>query len=317
MAVPVIIMKEHGLNIEKLSHNRVTWVNIEKPTERETEYLAKNYPFHALDLDDCLSRTQRPKIDKYDDYLFIVLHFPVYDKQSRVTTASQVSVFLGEDYLITLHSGELKPLAELYKECQTSERSRTEFMGRSPSYLLYFIIDRLIDYCFPVLFRIVNRIEKVEDDIFSKKARSSVQEISELRRDVISYRRIMKPQNEVIEQLEREELPVLKEDPDVYFGDIADHSRKILDTLDDYREIVTGLNDTNNTLFIFRTNQIMKILTVISIITLPLVVIPGVLGMNIWPMVSFGGPLGFTIVMGIVFLITFMMLIMFRMIRWL
>lgn len=316
MAVPLIIMKEHGLNIEKISHNRVTWVNIEKPTELETEYLAKNYPFHTLDLDDCLSKTQRPKIDKYDDYLFIVLHFPVYDKQVRVTTASQVSVFLGEDYIVTLHSGDLKPLTELYKECQVSERSRTEFMGRSPSYLLYFIIDRLIDYCFPILYRIVNKIEKVEDDIFSTKSNNTVQEISELRRDVISYRRIMKPQNEVIEQLEREELPILKEDPDVYFGDIADHSRKILDTLDDYREIVTGLNDTNNTLFIYKTNQIIKIITVISIVIMPLLVIPGLVGMNIWPMVSFGGPLGFSIVMGSTFLFIILMYFIFRKLRW-
>ncbi|MCK5434284.1 MAG: magnesium transporter, partial [Dehalococcoidales bacterium] len=145
------IKKEKELNIRTITHGKLKWLNIEKPTARETEYLAQNYPFHPLDLDDCLSRIQRPKIDEYKDYLFLVLHFPVFNKEARVTTRSQVSVFIGENYLITVHKGELKPLVKLFRECQIDEESRQENFSQGSGYLLYRIVDRLVDYCLPIL----------------------------------------------------------------------------------------------------------------------------------------------------------------------
>jgi magnesium transporter len=309
--------KEKELNIETITHGKLTWINIESPTARETEYLSKNYPFHPLDLDDCISKIQRPKIDKYESYLFMVLHFPVYNKEARVTTASQVSIFIGEDYLITLHTGALKPLAKLFVDCQANEKARNEYMGRSSSLLLYLILDRLINYCFPILYKIVDNIENVEDDIFAEGKRETVKELSILRRDVIAFRRIIKPQTEVFELLESEDWSVIKVDPEVYFGDIADHSRKIQDTLDDYKDVVEGLNDTNNTLYSFRTNQVIRVLTIISTIMLPLALIAGIAGMNIWPFTSDGPDwptfVGVVVVMAV---IIGGMLVLFRRKRW-
>ena len=310
------LTEEKKLNIEQIKHGKVTWLDIVQPTARETEYLSAHYPFHPLDLDDCISRIQRPKIDKYETYLFMVLHFPVYNKEARVTTASQVSIFIGEDYLITLHTGALKPLAKLFVDCQANEKARQEYMGRSPSYLLYCILDRLINYCFPILYKIVDNIENVEDDIFAEGKRQTVKELSILRRDVIAFRRIIKPQTEVFELLENEDWPVIKVDPEVYFGDIADHARKIQDTLDDYKDVVEGLNDTNNTLYSFRTNQVIRVLTIISTIMLPLSVIAGFLGMNIWPFTD--GPSWPTLVaiVLVMLVITGGMLWVFRHKRW-
>ncbi|TET88210.1 MAG: magnesium transporter, partial [Dehalococcoidia bacterium] len=145
------VKKKEGLNLESITYGDLTWVNIEHPTEKETEYLAQNYSFHPLDLDDCLSRIQRPKIDEYKDYLFLVFHFPVFYKETRVTASSQLSVFIGQGYLITLHKGELKPLVKLFKECQIDEEARQEHFGQGSSYLLYRIIDRLVAYCLPIL----------------------------------------------------------------------------------------------------------------------------------------------------------------------
>jgi Mg2+ and Co2+ transporter CorA len=142
---------DKGPSIGTLTHDKLTWVNIERPTREETQYLADRYPFHPLDLDDCLSKTQTPKIDKYEEYLFMVFHFPVFNPQARVTTASQVSIFVGEDYLITLHQGDLKPLVTLFRSCQTNEKVLQENMGHSAGYLLYRVLDRLVDYCFPIL----------------------------------------------------------------------------------------------------------------------------------------------------------------------
>jgi len=273
--------KEQSLNLESVTWGDLTWVNIEQPTERETEHLAKNYPFHPLDLDDCLSRIQRPKIDEYEDYLFLVLHFPIFNVEARVTTPSQVSVFIGEKYLITLHNGKLKPLVKLFRECQIDEESRREHFSQGSAYLLYRVIDRLVDYCLPILSKIGDNIEKVEEDIFSEEMPKAIREISVLRRDVISFRRIIWPMRAVIASLEPRIRRYTKMDLEVYFGDMVDHVDKIWDGLDEYKEIIEGLNDTHDSLATNRTNEVVRMLTVIATILLPITVVASIFGMNI------------------------------------
>ena len=282
MTTPQVRKQEEELNVESLSWGDLTWINIEGPTERETEYLAQNYPFHPLDLDDCLSRIQRPKIDEYKEYLFLVLHFPVFNKQTRATTSSQVSVFIGEKYLITLHKGELKPLVKLFRECELEEEARQENFSQGPGYLLYRIIDRLVDYCLPILNRISANIEETEDNIFaSKRIPRAIEAISTLRRDVIAFRRIIWPMRAVIGSLEPKIRRFTKMDLAVYFGDTIDHVDKIWDALDEYKEIIVGLNDTHDSLATNRTNEVMRMLTVIAVILLPITVIASIWGMNI------------------------------------
>ncbi len=272
---------DEKLNIETIKWGKITWINIEKPTGSDMEYLAKNYLFNLFDLEDCLSRIERPKIDEYENYLFLVLHFPVFKMEARVTTSSQVSIFIGADFLVTVHTGDLKPLAKLFNDCQQNERAREEHMTRSSGYLLYRILDRLVDYCFPILNRVIANIEAAEDRLFSEPARDTVQEISVLRRDVMSYRRIIRHQPAILKSLEVREYPFLREDLDVYFGDIGDHIGTISETLEEYKEIVEGLNATSDSLFSHRTNEVMKMLTILGTILLPLLVISGIYGMNV------------------------------------
>jgi len=273
--------KERRLNVESVTWSDLTWVDIERPTERETEYLAQNYPFHPLDLDDCLSRIQRPKIDEYKDYLFLVFHFPVFKKEARVTNPSQLSVFIGPTYLITLHKGELKPLVKLFRECQIEEEARQENFSQGSGYLLYRIIDRLVDYCLPILNKLIDNTEKVEDNIFSEKVRGAIKELSLLRRDIISFRRIIWPMRAVIGSMEPKIRRFAKMDLAVYFGDMVDHVDKIWDALDEYKEIIEGLNDTYDSLASNRTNEVMRTLTIIATILLPITVVASLWGMNI------------------------------------
>src|SRR4030042_218368 len=129
---------EKGVNINSISYGKLTWVYIEKPTNREVEYLAKEFNFHPLNLDDILSRVQRPKIDKYEDHLFIVLHFPVFQKDIKVTKPGEVNIFISEKYIITIHcAGDLKPLAKFFSECLLDETTRKNYMSRSSGLLLY------------------------------------------------------------------------------------------------------------------------------------------------------------------------------------
>ena len=273
--------KKIQLNIESVAWGDLTWINILNPTERETEYLAKHYPFHPLDLDDCLSRIQRPKIDEYKEYLFLVFHFPVFDKDARVTSTSQLSVFIGEAYLITLHKGELKPLVKLFKECQIEEESLEKYLGQGTGFLLYRIIDRLVDYCLPILSKILDNIETAEDNIFSERKRDTVKEISLLRRDIISFRRIIWPMRAVIGSLEPKLRRFVNQDMQVYFGDVVDHVDKIWDALDECKEIIEGLSDTHDSLATHRTNEVMRMVTIIATILLPITVVASIYGMNI------------------------------------
>ncbi len=282
MTVPQVKKEEEQVKLESVTWGDLTWIDIEGPTERDTAYLAQNYPFHPLDLDDCLSRIQRPKVDEYKDYLFLVFHFPVFNKEARVTTRSQVSVFIGEKYLITLHKGELKPLVKFFRECQIDEESREENLNLGSGYLLYRIIDRLVDYCLPILNKIGDNIERIDDDIFrSKGVPRAIEDLSSLRRDVISFRRIIWPMRAVIGSLEPRIRRFSKTDLAVYFGDTVDHVDKIWDALDEHKEIIEGLHSTHDSLISYRVNDILRVLTVLATIGTVLTVVASFYGMNV------------------------------------
>jgi magnesium transporter len=269
--------------VQSISEGKLTWIYIEKPTEAEGQYLEERFGFHPLEIDDVLSRAQRPKIDEDDDHLFIVMQFPVFDKENRITRPSEVDVFIGEDYVVTVHcSGDLKPLSRFFRECRIRDESRAAYLGRSSGYLLYHIIDRLVNYCFPILNRITENIDDIEDVIFAEAVPETVRNISLLRRDLISFRRVVRPQIAVLETLEQEDYPFFKEEQEIYFGDIADHVRKIWDGLEDCKEVVDGLAETSNWLTSHRIQEIMRVLTIITVVLAPLTLLSGIFGMNVY-----------------------------------
>jgi magnesium transporter len=295
------ITEVQGLRVQSISEGKLTWIYIEKPTEAEGQYLEDKFGFHPLEIDDVLSRAQRPKIDEDDDHLFIVMQFPVFDKENRITRPSEVDVFIGEDYVVTVHcSGDLKPLSKFFQECRIRDESRAAYLGRSSGYLLYHIIDRLVNYCFPILNRITDNIDDIEDVIFTEAVPATVRSISLLRRDLISFRRVVRPQIAVLETLEQEDYPFFKEEQEIYFGDIADHVRKIWDGLEDCKEVVDGLAETSNWLTSHRIQEIMRVLTIITVVLAPLTLLTGIFGMNVFLPggIERGGLLSFGLVLG-------------------
>jgi magnesium transporter len=276
------LIEQRELNISSISEGKLSWIYIEKPSPNEVEFLAQHFNFHPLNLDDVLSRIQRPKIDEYEDHLFIVLHFPVFDKENRITRPSEVDIFIGENYIVTIHcDANLKPLAKFFRECQIDEASRKTYLGRSSGFLFYHILDRLVSYCFPILGKITGNIDDMEDVIFTKAIPETVHRISLIRRDLISFRRVIRPQITVIETLEKEEYPFFKEEQEIYFGDIADHIRKIWDGLEDCKEVVDGLAETSNWLTSNRIQEIMRVLTIVMAILAPATLVTSFMGMNI------------------------------------
>jgi len=274
--------KQEEHNVHSISEGKLSWIYIEKPSSNEVKFLDQHFNFHPLNLDDVLSRAQRPKIDEYKDHLFIILHFPVFDRENSITRSSEVDIFIGENYVVTVHcSANLKPLSKFFHECQTLEKSRQTYLGKSSSFLLYHILDRLVNYCFPILGKITESVDDIEEVIFTKAVPETVRQISLIRRDLISFRRVIRPQIPVLEILEKEEYPFFKEEQEIYFGDIADHIRKIWDELEDCKEVVDGLAETSNWLTSHRIQEIMRVLTIVMAILAPPTLLSGIFGMNV------------------------------------
>ncbi|MGH9176063.1 MAG: magnesium transporter CorA family protein, partial [Vicinamibacterales bacterium] len=291
------------------------WYDIRRPTSADLSFLGDEFAPHPLLLDDIISRTQRPKLDIYEGYLFIVMHFPVHIKRSRTTISAEVDLIVGPDYVVTTHDGNLKPLVLIYDSAIESEETRQALMSQTTAHLLYYIIDRLVDYCFPIVDRVTDRIEEIEDAIFSRSDLGLVQEISVVRRDLIAMRRIVKPQLAVISQLEHRDIPLVQSDIDVYFGDIADHLAKLWDSLEDLKEVLEGLSDTFNSLATHRLNTVIKTLTVISVLILPMTLITGIFGMNV-PIPYETSSFALLVISAILLAIMLMMLAAFRRRGW-
>src|SRR3990170_6358621 len=306
-----------SLGVESFTWGGLTWLNIERPTQKEMDYLAQHYPFNTYDLEDCLSKRQQSKLDVYQDYLFYIFQFSVWDKATKISKSDKVSVFVGKDYLITLHDGQLKPLVNLFRDCQANEETRQESLKNGSGHLLYNILDRVIDYYFPILNSILAWVDELEDAVFDENIDTG-QEVAALRRDIITQRRILHSVRTASIDLEKQIGRFSKVDLSVQFGDFMDHVHKACDTLDEYHEIVEVFKDTDFVLSTDRLNRIMRILTIIATVTLPFVVVSSLYGMNVHMpgSIESGSWVPFIIIMVFISLITGGMLYFFRHKHW-
>ncbi len=269
-------------DVQRLEAHGLTWLNIEEPTEAETAWLAEHFEFHALDYEDVLSRRrQRAKIDEYDDYVFLVLHFPRFDKATGRLQATEVNVFIGPGFIITIPKEPLKPIRAIWSRCETREDARLEFMSKGPGFLLYELVDQMFDYCFPILDKIGFKLDTLEDLIFEGDTDTLVRDISNVKQEIINYRKVIKPQRPTLRMLERAVQRYAPEDLEIYFDDIVDKNERIWDSLENYKEVSEALEATNENLITHRLNDMLALLTVLSAVLLPLALIVGFYGMNI------------------------------------
>jgi magnesium transporter len=269
--------------IAEQSAHGLTWIHLDAPTSEEATELADRFGWHPLDIEDVLSKRQRPKIDEYaeEGYLFAVLHFPVYDKAVQRLNAAELDFFIGQDYLVTFPTVELLPVTRLFRRCEEDDELRDQHFSKGSGYLLYHVLDDLFDYCFPILDKIGHKLDSLEDALFEERAEDVVRDISNVKQEIISYRKIIKPERSTLRLLERQVERFLPEELDLYFDDIVDASERIWDLLDNYKEVVEALEDTNESVISHRQNRILLILTVVSVILLPLTLITGLFGMNV------------------------------------
>ncbi len=307
--------QQPDLNIRILEGGGITWVNIENPSEAELEWLENRYGFHPMALEESPSHGEMSTIDDFDTYLAITMFFPVFEGEARITLASEVDIFVGSDYLVLMHSGNLTPLVGLFQECESDSQKLADAALGSPGYLLYSLLEALSDYCSATVGRIARNVDNIEFRVFDERAADLVKEISVVRRDIISDLRIMRHQVGVLDTLEQIERSFLKINSEVYFGQIADNMRGMQAELEELKEVVEGIGDAHNTLITHQTNRIIRILTIMSAILLPMSVITSLYGMNVSLPMS-DTPYAFGVVLGIMGGIAGTMLIFFRLRHW-
>lgn len=269
-----------------ITNDGLVWIHVDQPTRMKLDLISKNFPLHELNIEDCLSKNQLPKIDRYDDHVFIILQFPTTQKEKTSPQFSQLSFFIGKDFLISIHQGDLKPLTELYQSCRSNgEQIKKNIMGKSPGYLLHTILDTLVDDLLHILMKVIGNLDDIEDAVFDNKV-SNAKEISILRREITTLRRIVLPLKRIILEITSRDVKrfsnnLEEEDLISYFNDINDHISKVLEALDESKETIEIYKDTDNMLSSEKTNKILSFLTILFTLSIPITVVGTFYGMNI------------------------------------
>jgi magnesium transporter len=290
----------------------VRWLHLERPREADRDWLEAEFGFHPLAIEDVASRNQRPKLAAYDDYLFNVLHFPVFDKASGRLLPAELDLFVGPDFLITLPDQNLPPLAAMFERYRERDQVREEIFSKGTGYLLYKIVDTCVDASFPMLRKMGAKLDTLEDDIFEGRSAKIVQDISNAKQEIINFRRVVRPMRAVLRDLERTKQRYIAEDLDIYFDDITDAAERIWDVLENYKEVAEALEDSNESVLSHRLNESLRVLTAFSVAMLPLTLLASGFGMNVPLPGQQGSPTEFWVIVALMAATLLGVLLFFR-----
>ncbi len=265
---------------EVIKIGRLRWLHINEPNEDDFKEFENKYHFHQLDIEDCRQTNQRPKIDIYDDYFFLILHFPVFDRQDLFVKPRELKVFWGEDFLITVGKTHWV-IDKMFKEAKKQEGVGIDFEIGTSDALLYAILEKLMTESVFVLRKIGLELELLNRELFSRKARKTIERLSVTRKNIIIINTMFKPQLRVFNKFESGKVEGFADNMEDYWGNILDYYNKMWDMTEDYGELIEGLSTTFDSMQTNNTNEIMKILTLISSIILPLTFLTGLYGMNV------------------------------------
>jgi magnesium transporter len=301
--------------VDTVKIGTLRWHHIVSPSEEDLQYLKDNFHFHPLDIEDCRSTNQRPKIDIYDDYYFIILHFPSFDLQNRFLTIKEVKFFWGDDYVISIDQTNWV-VSEMFADARKRIANKEEIEIGTSDAMLYRILEKLMNASLNLMRRLGLELDRINEDLFSIRAQKTIMQISITRKNIILVNTIFKPQLPLFHKFESGQIAGYAENMEEYWGNILDYNQKMWDMAEDYQELIEGLSKTFDSLQTNRINDIMKTLTFFSAIMLPLTVITGFYGMNIGlPFQS--DPRSFLIIIGIMGLVAVGMLFYFRRRKWL
>lgn len=293
---------------------KLTWIDFAEPSADEILFL-KKLKIHPLALEEFSTPSARPKASLYGNCLYLTLHIPLFDKLNRRTFPSELDIVMTKDHLITGHDQDIYQLREFFSKLKRNRKFQEKYMSQSPGYLLYYIIELLLESCFPKIDHINKNLDEIEDGIFKGNEKEMLHEISYVKRDILNFRRTLKPQKSVLESLARDGYPMVEADLRSYYQDLVGTNIRVWSALENAKEVVESLEETNDALLSDKLNHTMKVLTIFNAIMLPMTVISNILAMS--APIPFGhNPAGFWIWIGIMLFVSAITIGFFKWKRW-
>jgi len=301
----------------KIKNKNITWINIVNPNEKDVEFLKNDFSICSSVLKEYRPRIKRPKVEDFKNYLFAVIHFPVFNDKTRKTMSVELDIILFEDILITSYTGSFPELKRVFNKCSNDKLVKNYYLEENAICLIYKILDKLIDTRMPMLDHIDDRIEDIEEEIFNGNERKMVSEIAVVKHDVIGFRKIVKPQRMVLESLIRIATKITNKNLTRVSAEVIGSNIKVWHTLENHKETIEALEHTNESLLSYKLSDTMKILTAFSVLVLPMSLIANAFGMNLASGMPFTeSPFGFWIVVVIMFIIMTLSFIFFKFKKW-
>lgn len=269
--------------IKKVKISNLDWIYINPISKDDIGYLEHNYHFHPLDLKDCLEGVQRPKMDVYKRYVFLIFHFPYYNDESKRVETKPLNIFIGKNFIVTLSKEIDTPLFEYFSRVRKSQskHSHTDSFWNTSGYKLYKTMDIEYRNSLNVINVVGDFLEDVEDEVYSNKNKEATMNLAVIRRNILSIRRILEPQLKMVDRLVHMRTPFFTEKLSVYLDDVHDYMENMWSALENHKDSIDGLYNTNESFINQRTNEVIKMLTVISVALLPLTLIASIYGMNV------------------------------------
>jgi len=288
------------------------WVDLETPTEEETQILSSIFNFHPLAIEDCIAESHLPKLDDFDDYLFLVLHGARRGDAPGTFKTVELNFFLGKRYLVTYHQQLSRSINRTKERCLKNSLA----ISRGMDFLLYEILDSAVDNYFPILDDFDEVLDELEREVTASPSKETLDRIFSLKRDGMSLRRVTSPQREILNRLSRDPFAVVNKRTAIYFRDVYDHLVRINDLAESYKDLTTGLLEAYISMVSNRLNEIVKVLTALTVVFMPLTVITGIYGMNFKNMPELEWRYGYPATIGAMVTIAVMMLWFFRRKKW-
>lgn len=267
--------------IESLTFNGMTWYHSESVEENDLRHIQERHHFHSLDIEDCLSENERPKIEEYPDYLFMIVHLPV--RVAGRIMKEEVNVFLGKDYVVTLAEAKSDAIDNLWKLLKHSDKKREEYMGQGTGFFLYKVFDMLFDKGFPMIDGLMKELRRIEVKLFESEdgQMGVLRDILTLKRNIITMRSILFPQRAVVAVLPHKNKDFIPADLNIYFDDVSDAIERQWTLLDTAKEMSDALQETHESWLSHRTNEVVRLLTIFSVTMVPLTFLSSLYGMNV------------------------------------
>ncbi len=302
--------------METVKCNDLVWHYFKEPNADDVLKIQKKYNLHPLIIEEFSTPTLRPKATQYDDCLFLSIHIPLFDTENKTTYPAEIDIVIRKNVLITSHDKDIFQLTDFFNELKDDKVKREIYMNQSPGALLRYIIEMLLETCFPKLDHISQKLDRIENEIFAGNEKGMVFEISLVKRDVLNFRRTMKPQRSVLESLIQKEFYLIEEGLRPYYQDLIGTNIRIWNNLESAKETIESLEETNNSLLSNKLNLTMKVLTIFSAIMLPMTVYSNILAMS--ADIPFGkNPFGFWIHIVIMLMLSLFTMSIFKMRKWL